>query len=123
MVHLRLFLAATLVCGSIVVGESTASAGSTLRVSGAGASSTSGFIVINARATAPLSGPFIPVAPAVGFIRAQGTFNGDFRGSVTCMASPGGGTALVSGILDTPFVSGGFTYPNFSLIVSVGGGQ
>jgi len=32
----------------------------------------------------------------------------------------GGRAAIVSGNLDMPFVSGGFTYANFSLLVSAG---
>jgi hypothetical protein len=88
-----------------------------LLVTGAGASTTSGQVVVNARATGAAVGPFIPVAPAAGFVHVRGSAYGDLSGSVTCIGVAGPNAAIVSGNLSTPFVSGGFTYPNFSLLV------
>ena len=116
----RLSLLGVLVCGIVLVGASTAVASPALLVTGAGASTTSGLIQVNARATGPAIGPFIPVAPAIGFIHSAGSW-GDVRGSVTCIASLGPEAAIVSGDLDMPISSGGFTFPNFSLIVVRGG--
>jgi hypothetical protein len=109
-----------LVVGAICVfllAPSIAKAAPSLLVTGAGASSISGHVVVNARATGPAVGSFVPVAPATGFIQVRGSSYGDLGGSVTCIGLAGPNAAIVSGNLSTPFVSGGFTYPNFSLIV------
>ncbi len=112
----RLLLVAAVVCGSLAA-AGTAGAMPSLLVTGAGASTTSGHVVVTARATGPAEGSFIPVAPATGFVRVLGSFFGDLSGSVTCIGVGGPNAAIVSGNLDTPVVSGGFTYRNFSLLV------
>lgn len=106
--------AAICVC---LLAPSVAKAAPSLLVTGAGASSTSGHVVVNARATGPAVGSFVPVAPATGFVQVRGSSYGDLGGSVTCIGVAGPNAAIVSGNLSTPFVSGGFTYSNFSLLV------
>jgi hypothetical protein len=104
------------ICACLLA-PSGAKATPSLLVTGAGASNTSGNVLINARATGNAVGSFIPVAPATGLIRVRGSFYGDLNGSVTCIGVAGPNAAIVSGNLSTPFVSGGFTFPNFSLLV------
>jgi hypothetical protein len=118
----KLLLLSALMCVIVGVAAATATASRSLFVAGAGASSVSGQVVVGARATGPaVPGPFFPVAPAVGFVSARGSSFGDLTGTVTCIGvAQGGRAAIVSGNLATPFVSGGFTYPNFSLLISAG---
>jgi hypothetical protein len=104
------------VCVCLLV-PSVSAAAPSLLVTGAGASTTSGHVVVNARATGAAVGPFIPVAPATGSVRVRGSFFGDLSGSVTCIGLAGPNAAVVSGNLDTPFTSGGFTFANFSLLL------
>jgi hypothetical protein len=111
----KVLVAAACAC---FLAPSVAKAAPSLLVTGAGASATSGQVVINAHATGPIAGPFIPVAPATGFIRVRGSFYGDVTGSVTCIGLADPNAAIVSGTLSTPFVSGGFSYPNFSFLVA-----
>lgn len=111
----KVLIVATL-CACLLV-PSVATAAPTLAVVGAGASSTSGQVVVNARATAAAAGSFLPVAPATGSIHVRGSVYGDLSGAVTCIGVAGPNAAIVSGNLSTPFVSGGFTFPNFSLLV------
>jgi hypothetical protein len=111
----KVLIAATL-C-ACVLAPSVATAAPSLMVVGAGASSTSGHVVVNGRATGPAGGPFVPVAPATGSIHVRGSFYGDLTGTVTCIGLAGPNAAIVSGNLSTPFVSGGFIFPNFSLLV------
>lgn len=115
----KLLLFGAVLCGGVLA-TSSAKATPPLLVVGAGGSTVSGHVVVNARATGQATGEFIPVAPAVGSLRVRGSWLGDLSGSVTCIGLAGPNAAIVSGNLDTPFVSGGFTLPNFSLIV-VGG--
>jgi hypothetical protein len=104
------------ICACLLA-PSVAKAAPSLLVTGAGASSVSGQVVVNARATGPAVGSFVPVAPATGFIQVRGSSYGDLGGTVTCIGLAGPNAAIVSGNLSTPVVSGGFTYPNFSLLV------
>jgi hypothetical protein len=115
----RLLLLAAVVCGSLVA-AGTSNATPSLLVAGAGASTASGHVVINARAIGPATGS-PPVFPAVGFLRARNSRFGDLSGSVTCIGLFTPSAVIVSGHLDTPVVSGGFTFPDFSLIVFSGG--
>ena len=114
---MKKFFVTALACGSVLALAAPAGADPPLMVTGAGSSATSGHVVLNARATGASTGTGIPVWPAEGSIRAKGSFWGDLRGSVTCIGLLFPGRAIVSGTLDTPIVSGGFTFPNFSLIV------
>src|SRR5688572_24846251 len=112
----RFFFTALAFASTLVV-ASPAGADPPLMVTGAGSSATSGHVVVNARATGPSAGTGIPVWPADGSIRTKGAFWGDLRGSVTCIGLLFPGRAIVSGTLTTPIVSGGFAFPNFSLVV------
>jgi hypothetical protein len=114
---MKRFFFTTLAVASTLVVASPAGAGPPLMVTGAGSSATSGHVVVNARATGPSAGTGIPVWPADGSIQAKGSFWGDLRGSVTCIGLLFPGRAIVSGTLATPIVSGGFAFPNFSLVV------
>jgi hypothetical protein len=118
---LLLGLVGALVCGSALVAASPAKATRALFVAGFGASTTSGDVAIYARAIGPAVGEGIPVAPAVGFLRASDTSLGDLSGSVSCIGLASPRAAIVSGDLVTPVVSNGVTYSNFSLIVVLGG--
>src|SRR5215217_3934815 len=101
----KFLLVGALMCAMIGVAASAATASIPLRVTGAGASTTSGQVVVNARATGPTAGPFFPVAPAVGFLRAPDSYFGNLSGRVTCMSVWLPGFAVsVSGTLDTPLV-------------------
>jgi hypothetical protein len=118
----KFLLVSAIVCALVGTTASPAAARTSVFVTGAGASAVSGQVVVHAIATGPLvDGPFGAVAPAVGFVRTPGSSFDDLSGTVTCIGiAQGGRAAIVSGNLATPFVSGGFTYPNFSLIVSAG---
>jgi hypothetical protein len=118
---IKRFAVLTVVAGSFLAAAASAGADQPLLVTGAGASATSGHVVVHARATGPATGTGIPVAPADGFLRTRGSSAGDLTGSVTCIGVLFPGRAIVSGTLDTPVVSGGFTFPHFSLIVGDGG--
>jgi hypothetical protein len=113
---MRKFFVAAVACGSVLALAAPAGADPPLMVNGAGSSAVSGHVVVNARATGPASGTGIPVWPAEGMLRVRGS-NGDLQGSVTCIGLLFPGRAIVSGTLDTPVVSGGFTFPHFSLVV------
>jgi hypothetical protein len=115
------FFVTTLAVASVLVVAAPAGADPPLIVTGAGASATSGHVVVHARATGPATGTGIPVWPAEGSIRVRGSSWGDLTGSVSCVGLLFQGRAIVSGTLDTPIVSGGFTFPNFSLVVDDGG--
>jgi hypothetical protein len=115
---MKKFFVGAVVCASFFA-ASIANAAPSLLVTGAGASTSLGHVVVNARATGPATGA-PPVFPAVGFMRASDLF-GDLRGSVTCIGLLAPSAVIVSGNLDTPFVAGGFAYPNFSLIMFLGG--
>lgn len=116
-------LVSAITCVVVGIAASAATAGVPLMVTGAGASSGSGQVVVNARATGPATGEFFPVAPAVGFLRApevpgfpDGTH--DLSGKVTCIGLwPGVHAVAVSGDLATPVVQNGVVYPNFTLLV------
>lgn len=119
----KFLLVSAVMCALVGVAASPAAARTSVFVAGTGASAVSGQVVVGAIATGPLvDGPFGEVAPAVGFVRTAGSsFFGDLSGTVTCIGiEQGGRAAIVSGNLATPYVSGGFTYANFSLIVSAG---
>lgn len=109
------------VCACVLVVAAPAGADPPLMVTGAGSSATSGHVAVNARATGPSAGTGIPVWPADGAIRVKGSFWSDLRGSVTCIGLLFPGRAIVSGTLDTPVVSGSFTFPHFSLVVDDSG--
>ena len=115
----RFFLTA-LAVGTLVV-VSPAGADPPLMVTGAGSSAASGHVVVHARTTGPATGAGIRVWPANGSILARGSFWGDISGSVSCIGLLFPGRAIVSGTLDTPIVSGGFTFPHFSLVVDESG--
>jgi hypothetical protein len=84
-------LVGALVCGGALVTASPANTTRTLFVAGVGASTTSGHVAINARAIGPAVGEGIPVAPAVGFLRARDTPFGNLRGSVSIIVLGGNG--------------------------------
>jgi hypothetical protein len=118
---IKKFAVLAVMAGSFLAAAASAGADRPLLVTGAGASATSGHVVVHARAIGPATGTGIPVSPAAGSLRARGSFWGDLNGSVTCIGMLFPGTVIVSGTLDTPIVSGGFTFPHFSLIVGDGG--
>jgi hypothetical protein len=109
------------------VAASAAMARTPLLVTGAGASTTSGQVVVSARATGPTLGSLPSVAPATGFLRAPGvspqisTISGtvNLSGRVTCIGVRLQDAVAVSGTLDTPIVSaGGFVWRNFTLLIN-----
>jgi hypothetical protein len=102
---------------SLFGASASAAAASVLLVTGAGSSTTSGHVVVYARALEPASGDS-SVSPAVGFFQDTDSFFGDVRGVVTCIGSLTPGMVVVSGKLDGPVVAEGFTYPHFSLLLA-----
>src|SRR5215213_4505065 len=117
----KLVVAAAVFCVGLCGAASTANASMPLTVKGKGASAVSGRLIVDARATGPATGS-PAVAPAVGSFGVTDSFWGDISGSVTCIGFLFDG-AVVSGNLDTPVVSGGFSYANFTLVMggSAGG--
>jgi hypothetical protein len=96
--------------------SASAAAASVLLVTGAGTSTTSGHIVVTARAVEPATGD-PAVSPAVGFFRDSDSAFGALSGAVACIGSLNPNAIVVSGNLETPVVSEGFTYPSFSLLI------
>jgi hypothetical protein len=85
-------------------------------VSGAGYTTFTGLVVLNARTTgAPDQ---YGTAPATGFIRVSSSwyFGAAFTGTVTCIGSLGPGIA-VSGVLSTPYAADGYVSPNFTFLL------
>lgn len=115
---MKAFVVSIAMCACVLGVAAPAGADPPLMVVGAGSSAISGHVVVNARATGPLSGG---VAPADGTFRAQRPSGEDLSGTVTCIGLLFPGRAVVSGTLDTPVVSGGFTFPHFSLVVDDSG--
>jgi hypothetical protein len=122
----------TLFAIAAFVSLSPAAAGTAGIITGAGSTASGGFVELNARLLAPVSGL---TAPAAGSFRSSGTGFGDLTGTVTCVGMLNPTTAAVSGVLDEPVTSGSFTYPNFVvtleldspiadalILVSIGGG-
>jgi hypothetical protein len=99
-----------------LVMASSAAAATPSMVTGAGYTTFTGLVVLNARTTgAPDQ---FGTAPATGFIRVSSSwyFGASFTGRVTCIGSLGPGIA-VSGILDEPYVADGYVYPNFTFLL------
>src|SRR2546425_2693597 len=94
-------------------------AGTLPHVSGAGGTGSVPLVQLNARATgdAALGDPL----PATGTFHAKGTPWGDLSGGVTCMGFISPSTFVVSGTLDNAVSSGGFTSPNFVLLMAADG--
>jgi hypothetical protein len=114
---MKRFFFTTLAVASTLVVASPAGADPPLMVTGAGSSAISGHVVVHAHATGPATDTGIRVWPANGSISVRGSSSGDIDGSVSCIGLLFPGRAIVSGTLDAPVVSGGSTFPHFSLVV------
>lgn len=113
--RLRLSVLLAVPCAALVL-ASQAAAATPRMVTGAGYTTFTGLVVLNARATgAPNQ---FDTAPATGFIRVSSSwyFGASFTGRVTCIGSLGPGIA-VSGVLDEPYVADGYVYPNFTFLL------
>jgi hypothetical protein len=120
----KLLLLGASLCSLVTVAPSAAARPTPL-VAGAGYSTVTGPIVVNARATEPIDWTgFHDNLSAVGFVRAPKVFDFaggtlDLSGTVTCMGFVTTDWVAVSGTLDTPLPGG--TVSNFSLLAKLGG--